>query len=123
MITQCDINTQLTKAKICSADIAEDYVNSLRYGYVEKAKELFNKLIFLESYIRIFNDYELSEGVFAENSFLHRFGKKALLSEDNSLHLESENQKILLSEEELNCLTKDELCGLAEKVSSICSTC
>lgn len=123
MTKQCDIDGLLLRAKLCSSDVSLKYVNALRYGYEERAEELFNILVFLKGAIRIFNDYELSEGVFAENSILNRFGRKALLSTNNSLFLESKDQKILLSEEELNCSSAEELCKLSEKISSICSTC
>jgi len=122
MATQCDINKQLLKAKLCSSNFAVKYVNAVRYGYVDKAAKYFNTLIFLRGAIRIFNDYEVS-GPYAENSILNRFGKKALLSEHNSLYLESQSKKILIPEDELNCFSEEELCKLAEKISSICSTC
>lgn len=123
MVTQCNINNELFRAKTCSCTFALKYVNAVRYGYIEKAKRYFNTLLFLKGVIRIFEDYELSGEVFAENCILNRFGKKALLSNNNSLSLDSKNQKILLSEEELNCLSQEELCKLSEKVLSICSIC
>lgn len=123
MITQCEIDKLLFKAKSCSAGLSIQYVNAVRYGYEKKSKELFNLLVFLKGAIRIFTDYNLSENVFIENGILNKFGKKALLSSKNPLSLESKSQKILLSEEKLNCLSEDELCKLSEKISSICSTC
>jgi len=122
--TKCKINTQLLKMKLCSSDYAVKYVNAVRYGYDSKAKELLNTLIFLKGAIRIFEDFEFSGGkVYAQNSILNRFHKKALLSKNNSLYLKSKSQKIVLSEEELNCFSCEELCKLSEKVSLICSTC
>lgn len=123
MIGQCEIDKLLFKAKMCSASISIDYVNAVRYGYENKSKELFNVLVFLKGAIRIFGDYNLSENVFIENSVLNKFGKKALLSTKNPLSLKSKSQKILLSEEKLNCLSEDELCKLSEKITSICSIC
>lgn len=123
MITQCEIDKTLFKAKSCSAELSLKYVNAVRYGYEAKAKELFNTLVFLKGVIRIFTDYNLSKNVFAENGILNKFGKKALISTKNPLSLESKSQKILLSEEKLNCLSEDELCRLSEKITSICSTC
>lgn len=122
--TQCKINAQIFKAKLCSSAYAVKYVNALRYGYDDKAEKFFNILVFLKGAIRIFEDYEISEEkIYAKNSILNRFNKKALLSKNNSLYLNSKNQKIILSEEELNCFSCEELCKLSEKVTSICSTC
>lgn len=122
-VTQCEINKQLFKIKSCSADIAKKYVDAVRYGYIKKEEEYFNKLVFLKGVISIFERYNIDGSVYAENGILHRFCKKAYLSEDNSLSLESQDQKIILEESDLNCLTKEQLCVLADKVSLICSTC
>ena len=123
MVTQCDINGQLLRMKLCSSEIAVKYVNAVRYGYTDKEEKYFNAMLMLRSAIRIFQDFEVAECVYAENGVLNRFGKKALLSKNNSLSLESKSQKVLLSEEQLNCVTETDLCALADKVTSICSTC
>ena len=121
--TQCEINKQIFSMKMCSSALAVKYVNAVRYGYLEKSEKLFAQLMLLKSSIRIFEEYELSSNVFAENSILNRFNKKALLSKDNSLFLESKNEKVCIPEEELNCFSNEKLCELAGKLSSICSTC
>ena len=123
MTTRCEINKLLFKAKSCSADLSVDYVNAKKYGYVEKSKELFNLLVFLKGTIRVFNSYVLEGDVIAENGILNKFGRKALISTKNPLSLESKSKKISVPEEELNCLTRERLCELSDKISSICSTC
>jgi len=123
MVTQCNINNELLRAKLCSSGYALKYVNAVRYGYTDNADKYFNILVFLKGAIRVFEDYILSCEIYAEKGILNRFGKKALLSKFNSLSLESENQKTIVLEEELNCVTKEDLCSLSKKVSSICSTC
>ena len=122
-VTQCEINKELFRLKSCSADLAKKYVDAVRYGYIQKEEEYFNKLVYLKGIIDVFEDYEIEGSAYVENGILHRFCKKAYISEDNSLSLESQNQKIILEESDLNCLTKEQLCCLADKVSLICSTC
>jgi len=123
MTTSCEINGQLLRMKLCSSDVAVKYVNAIRYGYAEKAEKLYASLLYLRSAIRIFQDFELSNDVYAENCVLNRFGKKALLSNNNSLSLESKTGRVIISEEQLNCVSKEDLCALADKATSICSTC
>ena len=78
----------------------------------------------IKGIIRTLENYEISDGdVYVKNSILNRFNKKALLSKNNSLNLKSKSQKIILSEEELNCLSCEDLCKLSDKVLSNCSTC
>lgn len=104
MITQCDINKELFRAKQCSASYAIKYVNAVRYGYKDKAVEFFGKLVFLKGVIRIFNSY-------------------TIISDNNYLPLISDSQRATLSEEELNCVSEEDLCALSKKVQSICSIC
>lgn len=103
-MTRCDINKELFRAKYCSSKIAIKYINSVRYGYSEKAKKYFNTLVFLNSVIRIFNEYKLD-------------------SDNISLSLVPNSTIATLSEEEINCVSEEQLCILSKKVSSICSTC
>jgi len=123
MITQCEINKQLFRLKSCSADLSKKYVNAVRYGYTNKEEDCFNKLVYLKRIIDVFENYEVEGSVYVENGILHRFCKKAYISEDNSLSLESQNQKIIIEASDLNCLTEEQLCCLEDKVSLICSTC
>ncbi len=123
MVTQGNINNQLFAAKSCLADLAHEYVKSVTYGYSEKAETLFNKIKWLKGAVRIFEDYEITEGVFAEDGFINRFKKKALLSQSNSLYLESKEGKVTFTEEDLNCFSEEELCELSVKISSISSIC
>ena len=123
MTTRCEINRLLFKAKSCSSDISIKYINASRFGYKNKTKELSNILIFLKGAIRILTDYRLESEVFVENCILNKFGRKALLSSKNPLSLESKSKKISVSEEELNCFSREKLCELSDKISSICSTC
>lgn len=123
MTTRCEINKLLFKAKSCSADISVKYVDASRFGYEKKSKELFNVLVFLKGAIRILSSYTVEGEVFVENCILNKFGRKALLSSKNPLSLKSKSKKISVSEEELNCFSKEELCELSDKISSICSTC
>ena len=123
MTTKCEINKLLFKAKSCAADLSLKYVNASKFGYDKKSKELFNTLVFLKGAIRILTDYTVEGEVFAENCILNKFGRKALISSKNPLSLESKCKKISVSEEELNCFSRDELCELSDKISQICSTC
>ena len=123
MTTRCEINKVLFKAKSCAADISVKYVNASRFGYTDKKKELFNALVFLKGAIRIFNDYSIEGDAVAEDGVLNKFGRKALLSTKNPLSLESKSKKISVSEEELNCFSREKLCELSDKISSICSSC
>jgi len=104
MVTQCDINKELFRAKQCSASLSLKYVNAVRYGYKDKANEFFGKLVFLKGVIRIFSDY-------------------TIICNNNYLPLISNSQRANLSEEEINCVSEEELCALSKKVQSICSTC
>jgi len=124
MSKRCQLNMKLYQMKVCSSEVAVKYANSVRYGYEAKSKELLNKLLLIKGVIRVFEDYEISDGkIYAKNSILNRFNKKALLSKNNLLNLKSKNQKIILSEEELNCLSCEDLCKLSDKVLQNCSTC
>jgi len=124
MSKQCQINIRKYQLKAYSSEVALEYVNAVRYGYEERSKVLFNKLVFIKGIIRVFEDFNISDGkVFVKGGILNRFCKKVLLSKNNSLYLKSKNQKIILSEEDLNCLSCEDLCKLSDKVLSNCSTC
>ena len=123
MATQKEIDDCLTEFQGYSSDYTIKYIDAVRFGYEEEAEKLFNILVILWGVIRAYECYEPECSASIENCILDRFGKKALISKNNSLSLESKTEKIVLSESQLNCITEEQLDRLAEKVNLICSTC
>jgi hypothetical protein len=112
----------LAYAKSCACNLACKYVEKVNYG--ECGEELLNKMKLLEVYIESIEDYIYS----CCKDFYHKGiknfeGKKIIMSKNNSLYLNSQDQKISITSSELNCLTEDEICELVKRIKAICANC
>ena len=112
----------LAYAKACSCDLTCKYVSKLNYGH--DVSGLMDKILLLRSYIR-----EIERYVYpcCKDYYLdgvkHLNGKEVVMSNNNSLSLDSEGQKIQIESSELNCLTEDQICDLASRIKRICLNC
>lgn len=112
----------LVYAKSCACDLACKYVDKTNHG--QDASDLLNRLRLLSSYIKTIQDYlypSCKDYYYQGFKFLN--GKKVFTSKNNSLYLISKDQKIEISSQELNCLTEEQICELANKIRSICANC
>jgi len=121
----CD-NTDLYKflvfAKSCGADLACKFVSEKNHGKV--SAPTMDKLLLLNSYIREIENYVFSCCKnFVENGIKHLGGKKIIMSSENSLYLVSKEQKIEITSTDLNCLTEDQICKLADNIREVCLNC
>ena len=109
-------------AKIQSSKMAYRYVKGVNVG--KNMDELMDKILLLRSYIKPFENYRFS----CCSEFLYK-GKKHLnsgdviLSPKNSLLLESQDRKIKVDPDSLNCVSIKELCLLAQNIRAIIDNC
>jgi hypothetical protein len=109
-------------AKICSSRLAYKYVKGLNVG--KDMSEMLDKLLLLNRYIKVLENYNkacCSEFIFQGRK--HLKSGHVILSKKNSLLLKSEEEKIRLDSDTLNCITMKDICTLAENIRSICINC
>ncbi len=112
----------LAYAKNCSCSLACKYVEKVNYG--ECGEDLMNKIRLLNSYIREIENYIYACCKnFYSKGIKYFCGTKVVMSKNNSLYLESEDQKIEIKSSDLNCLTEGEICELASRIKGICINC
>ena len=109
-------------AKICSSNIAYRYAKGLNVG--KDMSELLDRLLLLNRYIKVLENYCkpcCSEFIFKGRK--HLKSGDVILSKKNSLLLKSEENKIRLDSDDLNCISMKDLCTLAHDIRSICFNC
>ena len=112
----------LAFAKNCSCTLACEYVSKVNYG--ECGEETMDKMLLLDSYIKEIENYIYGCcKSFYSKGVKYFCGTKIVMSNNNSLYLESEAQKIEVKSSDLNCLTEDEICELASRIKRICTNC
>jgi len=117
-----DLYKFIAYAKTCSCDMACDYVHKTNHGY--STEGLMDKIRLLRSYIRSIENYiyPSCNDVYCDG-FKVLDGKKVIPSKNNSLYLISKEGKEKIKSEDLNCLTEDQVCELADRIRSICVNC
>lgn len=109
-------------AKICSSRMAKKYVKGVNVG--KDMSELMDRILLLGSYIQSLENYRFySCKDFVYHGRKHLMSGHVILSNKNSIFLESKDKKIRLDSDSLNCVTMKELCLLAEQIRSICINC
>lgn len=109
-------------AKIQSSKMALKYVKGVNVG--KDMDVLLDKLLLLRSYIKSFENYRFaccSEFIFKGEK--HLKSGRVILSPKNSLFLESQDRKIKIESDSLNCVSIKELCLLAENIRAIIDNC
>lgn len=122
MATGSSIHEFTAWAKICSAGMAYKYVKGLNVG--KDMSELLDRLLLLNRYIKVLENYCkpcCSKFIFKGRK--HLKSGHVILSKKNSLFLKSEEKKIRLDSDDLNCITMKDLCALAQNIKSICINC
>lgn len=102
--------------------MACEYVEMVNYG--ECGEALMNKIRLMNSYIKEIENYVYACcDDFYQDGVKHFQGLKIIMSENNSLYLTSQGQKIKVESSSLNCLTEDQVCELASRIKRICTNC
>lgn len=115
-----DICCVILKAKICSANLAADYIDSITYGY-NNDEEIWSKIEILGGLINILESYVPNPTIDINKIKLTNVGRFSLDVNGNSLSL---NQNILTVKADLvNCLTTEEICEVFQKIFIICPNC
>ncbi|PHS05094.1 MAG: hypothetical protein COA88_12800 [Kordia sp.] len=123
MITQELICEVVESAKCCSSDLACNYVISVTYGDCAAEEELA-RLKLLKCMINTLENYYIpTDGDFINEGVLNFKGDTILLSQKNSLYLESQGKKIPVTQDSANCLSEEDLCTIIKKTRALCSSC
>lgn len=123
MPTDCYISKVVVNAKCCSSKLAAEYVSSANYGFNED-EDLLTMLEALDSYISCLEKYRVvDDGDFIEGGMMFLGGKTIVLSKNNSLYLQSEERRIAVSSQDVNCLSEEDICLIISKIQSICAEC
>lgn len=119
----CDLYRFIAWAKICSGKLAYKTMRKHMYGFAQ-ADDMWDQLATLRCLINSLERYKcITDDMYALDGYLYLGDKKIALSQKNSLYLQSQGKKIQLDESDVNCLSLDDLCLMAEKVKIICSIC
>lgn len=112
----------LAYAKSCACDMACKYVKMSNNGY--DTSDLLNQLRLLNSYIKSIESYiyPSCNDVYCDGLKILD-NKKVIPSKNNSLYLNSKEGKENIKSEDLNCLTEEQVCELAERIKGICANC
>jgi hypothetical protein len=117
-----DLYKFIAYAKICSCRLSCDYVHKTNNGY--DTEDLMNKIRLLKSYILSIESYiyPSCNDVYCDGLKILD-NKKVIPSKNNSLYLNSKEGKENIKSEDLNCLTEEQVCELAERIKGICANC
>jgi len=117
-----NIYSFLAYAKLCSCSLSCKYVEKVNYG--ECGEDLMNKIRLLNVYIDEIEGYIYSCCNDLYSKGIKYFcGSKIVMSTNNSLYLESEDEEVKIESKDLNCLTEDDICKLALRIKRICTNC
>lgn len=122
MSTPSNLYNFLAYAKNCSCTMACEYVDKVNYG--ECSKDLMNKIRLLNSYIKSIEEHIYTCcNDYYDKGIKYFCGAKIVMSKNNSVYLESEEQKVSIESSDLNCLTEDEICELVSRIKKNCINC
>ena len=123
MITLADKEASLCRAKILSAALAKDYLRKATYGHPSAGKCL-TRLSVITSLIQEIQNYQVvDENDFYDWGILNLGGKKITLSDNNSLPLEAGNDKYLIQNNQINCLTEKDYCKILNTIELFADGC
>lgn len=115
-----DICLVILKAKLCSVDLASEYVDAVTFGH-KNDDEILARLNFLGGLINDLETYIADPKIDITTIKLSDKGKFSLDVNENSLSL---NQNILTIKSDLvNCLTTEDICEVFDKILIICPNC
>ena len=121
-MTILEVNKIILLAKIKSSKLASEYIVKISHGY--DAKCVINKIKYIKSLIKSIQSYlDNSCESKLENGIITNKEGEIIMSQNNSLYLQSKEQKIVLGAEDQNCLTNDQICKMIRDLRSVTSTC
>ncbi len=123
MITLADKEASLSRAKMLSAALAKDYLRKVTYGHPGTEK-CFRRLSVIRTLIREICRYQVvDENDFYDWGVLNLGGKKITLSDNNLLPLEAGNDKYLIQNDQINCITEQEYCKILNRIEQFADGC
>ncbi len=123
MITLTDKEASLCRAKILSATLAKDYLRKVTYGH-PNTDGCLNRLSVFTSLIQEIERYQVvDENDFYDWGVLNLGGKKITLSDNNCLPLEAGNDKYLIQNNQINCITETEYCKILNRIELFADGC
>ena len=123
MITLADKEASLCRAKILSAALAKDYLRKATYGHPSTDKCLI-RLSVLTTLIQEIESYQVvDENDFYNWGILNLGNKKITLSDNNCLPLEAGNDKYMIQNDQINCLTETEYCKILNRIELFADGC
>lgn len=115
------LTAKIDNAKSCVAKFAESYVKAVTFGI--DTNDLFYELLLLVSYIEALERYDEhpTQKIKVENVLTYN---DVLLVDNNLLlSLGSTCKTVCLNPDDVNCLSKREVCFMLEQISLKCEAC
>jgi len=116
-----DLCEKISAAKCCVVEVADAYVRAVTFG--NDTDGMRDELFLLNGYIHALERYDTSECILV---------KKTVLLTDNNILLADDNKILSLgalwvekevNPDDINCLTKDDVCNILEQISYSCESC
>ncbi len=123
MITLTDKEASLDRAYMLSSSLSKDYLRKVTYGHPDTSKCL-NRLSVIRTLIREVERYQVVDcDDFYDWGVLNLGGKKIILSDNNLLPLEAGNDKYLIQNNQINCITEQEYCKILNRIELFAEGC
>lgn len=123
MIVRSEILNFIFWADTCLAGKSAEFIDHARYGTNEK-EEILSKVDLLRCYVKTLKEYRIvTDQDFIENGVMTLGCEQIVLSPNNSLSLQSQDKKISVNPEDINCISEEDLDKICNKIRALCSDC
>ena len=115
------VYTNINDSKCCVVDIAHAYVKAKTYG--DDTPVMLEELILLNGYVKTLERYDHDPKKKVHVVDVYSLDGVVLSDGDNILSLGKHCSYECVDPEEVNCLTRDEICSILEQISLKCENC
>lgn len=113
--------SKIQDAKTCVSKFAERYVKAVTFGV--DTDDLFYELMLLVGYVESLERYECNPTRNLTTRNLLTYEDFLLTDNNKILSLGDTCETVCLDPDEVNCLSKDEVCFILEQISLKCESC
>ncbi len=116
-----DLCDKISSAKCCVVSIAEAYVNACTFG--NNTDHMRDEYLLMNSYIDALENYDTRNRIAVKKNLQLTDGNFLLADGDKILSLGNSWVEEEVCADDINCLTKDDLCRILEQISISCESC
>lgn len=120
-MTNAELCNIISNAKCCSAKLAAEYVEKVTYG--EDSAQIRYEWLELNTYIKTLERYDAEPTKTVYEGTELNNGDQALYNDGKRLYFDLCPKVIELCPCAVNCIKKDELCSIIEKINLRCGNC